>query len=133
MPSFLMRLAPVFLVLVGSLTAALADNTASLTGVWAGTGVQGEHTWSMRVTFTPDRIRIEYPSLECGGTWEPASHDGGKENEVYFHERLEYGHHACHADGFVKIKITPSGMAYEWSRAVGSAVEATALLQPHGN
>lgn len=128
MPNILKRLSPI-IVLFAFLASAAADDGAPFAGVWTGTGIQGEYTWSMRVTFAPDGVRIDYPSLECGGTWEPASLDAGKEGEAHFHERLEYGHHACHADGFVRIRTTPSGIEYEWSRSVGSPVEATASLQ----
>ena len=83
----------------------------------------------MRVTFTSDEVRIDYPSLECGGTWEPASIDPAPEGSVHFHERLEYGHHACIPDGFVRLRISPSGIDYEWSRSANDPVEATASLR----
>ncbi|MEX3007069.1 hypothetical protein [Hoeflea sp. TYP-13] len=132
MPDFVKRLLPI-VFLLDLLSGAAADDASPFSGVWTGTGFQGEHSWSMRVTFAPEEVRIEYPSLECGGTWVPASRNSKHEGEAFFHERLEYGHQACFADGFVRIRTTPSGIDYEWSRSAGSLVEATASLRREPN
>ncbi|MCP4382222.1 MAG: hypothetical protein GY798_12550 [Hyphomicrobiales bacterium] len=127
MPHLLKRMLPI-VILFGLLASAEADD-ASFSGVWTGTGTQGEQSWSIRVTFGPDRVRIDYPSLACGGIWQPASADPGPGRATY-HERLEYGLDVCAADGFVRLRKTRSGIDYEWSRSPGAQVEATASLRP---
>jgi len=115
-----------FSLVLGFPAAAWADD-ASLSGVWTGTGIQGEQSWSIRVTFGPKRVQIDYPSLACGGIWQPASGDPGP-GRANYHERLEYGLDACAADGFVRLRKTLSGIDYEWSRSQSAPVEATASL-----
>ena len=127
MPNVLKPLCLMILVLC--LPAGAEADDAPFSGIWTGTGTQGEQSWSIRVTFGPDRVRIDYPSLACGGIWQPASGDPGP-GKANYHERLEYGLDACAADGFVRLRKTRSGIDYEWSRSPGAQVEATASLRP---
>src|SRR5689334_13557154 len=51
-----------------------ADRNAAdsaLDGVWTGTGNQGGNSWTIRLTLGDPQPAIEYPSLRCGGRWEP--------------------------------------------------------------
>ncbi len=126
MPDIVKRLSPVALLIGLATGPAMAQNPLVLDGLFAGTGQQGEHSWSMRTTTDADGTRVDYPSLGCGGTWEPM--DSGSDAALRFRERLTYGHENCIDNGVVTLKSHPDGLDYQWAPTAEAAAEATGLL-----
>ena len=121
--------APIGIALIFGTAAADDLLDPSLTGTWVGTGQQGEHSWPMKVTFGDDHAKVEYPSLGCGGRWEPQTDSNVPGVVGQFNEKLEYGHDGCIDDGAVRIRAAPDGLNFDWAPAVGAQVEATAKLR----
>jgi hypothetical protein len=97
-------------------------------GVWEGVGRQEGSTWEMRLTVTRAGVRVDYPSLDCGGEW--IARPPSPPAEPGFIERLTYGHARCVDNGFATLALAEDGaLLFRWSRAPGAAVEATARLK----
>jgi hypothetical protein len=101
----------------------------SLSGSWCGLGEQTNpdgtrHHWTARMRLAGPEGRMDYPSLDCGGTltFERAAAD------VHFYrERITYGRDRCIDDGLVAVEAVETSVRWEW---VGSSYKASAVLAP---
>lgn len=103
-------------------------NRTWLDGRWEGTGYQldTDTTWTMSLTARGRRFTIEYPSLNCQGTWRLISIDSRR---ARLRERITRGVEAC-ADGGTVIVERLSGrqIAFRYSYAGARDVSASAIL-----
>ena len=77
---------------------------AWVNGIWEGTGFQlnSKTIWSIRFTPGETESRIDYPSLDCGGTWVLEKAEPCK---LIFKEFITEGTSRC--TNFGKVIITP--------------------------
>ena len=114
-----------------SLTAVTfpqSRNRAWLYGSWEGTGYQMDTatTWTMNFRAQGKRFSIEYPSLNCRGTWKLIS---GNSRRAIFRERITTGREACVDKGLVVIeRLNGKQIAYRFSYAGTTQVSASAIL-----
>jgi hypothetical protein len=101
-----------------------ATDGAWLQGTWSGTGTQYDGgTWTFQ--YVASSGAIEYPSVGCGGRWEPVSI---KANEAVFTEKITHGKN-CLSDGRVVVTPTSDGaLDCKWYY-VGDIVGASATLR----
>jgi len=103
-------------------------NTAWLNGTWEGTGYQMDNneTWTMRLTVKGSRYRIEYPSLNCEGTWRPIAISSWT---ARFREMITRGVDICTDKGKVVIeRLGRRQIAYRYVNQGATAVTASAIL-----
>ncbi|HTL80650.1 MAG TPA: hypothetical protein VL651_03035 [Bacteroidia bacterium] len=79
-----------------------------LSGVWEGTGTQpsaNNETWTILATLDPvnNVYKIEYPSLNCGGSWSLVK--AGKD-KAEFKEQITKGMNLCTLTGKVILTKT---------------------------
>ena len=101
---------------------------AWLNGSWEGTGYQMDTntTWTMSFRARGKRILIEYPSLNCSGTWRLVRADSRR---AIFRERITVGRGGCVDQGVVTIeRLNGNQIAYRFSYAGTSQVSASAIL-----
>lgn len=84
----------VLLLLFASVISAQTSSNTWIKGIWEGTGYQidDQSTWTMRFTAGARRFSIEYPSLNCGGSWKLISIDA---HRARFKEKLNHGQDQC--------------------------------------
>jgi hypothetical protein len=84
-----------------------------LEGVWQGSGKQEDNSvWSIKITLTPARYLIDYPSLNCGGTLTLIKQN---DDSLVFQENLTYGLKGCYNNGkTVLIQKSPNKIRYYW-------------------
>jgi len=87
-----------------------------LDGTWVGTGYQFDplDNWLVRLTVNnaQKQFMIEYPSLECGGSWHPV--DFGSDRIVFI-EKIDYGKEQCVDGGTIVItKIDSSAIVFSY-------------------
>jgi hypothetical protein len=115
------------------LSAALwvsSQNTqaADIFRLWHGVGIQGtQGDWSSEIDLTRLLPTVAYPSLKCGGTWEPL----GVQNGVYeFRELITYGRDVC-IDGYVRVYLlNKKRMAIEYYQFRNETQIAAAVVFP---
>ena len=111
------------------LVAGVPARAQTLSGSWCGIGEQTNpdgtrHQWTARMRLAGPEGRMDYPSLDCGGTlaFERA------EGDVHFYrERITYGRDRCIDDGLVAVEAVGTSVRWEW---VGSGYKASAVLTP---
>lgn len=99
-----------------------------LNGHWEGTGYQidSDTTWTMSFSARRKQFTIEYPSLNCRGTWRLLSVNSRR---AIFRERITVGRGACVDGGRVTIeKLNGRQIAYRFSYAGTTQVSASAIL-----
>ena len=110
--------------------AAATAHAENLSGHWCGVGEQTsadgtKSYWSANLTLDGAGGRMDYPSLDCGGTLTFERADG---NIRSYRERIEYGRDKCLDDGLVRVERQGTSVRWEWT---GSGIEARALLTPN--
>jgi len=101
--------------------------------IWTGTGVQTQRgtapsRWRIRLTMDgTGHARIDYPSLQCGGTLVRLHKVGSL--EVY-REHIHYGRRSCIDGGTVKISRRGNRLVWRWSgeHTTNPATRARATL-----
>ena len=109
-------------------TYAQGTRGAWLRGTWEGTGYQIDTgtTWTMRLTVRGGKYLIEYPSLNCAGSWRRLSLDS---MIATFRERITVGRGECVDQGRVVIeRLNGRQVAYRFSQRGTSEVSASAIL-----
>jgi hypothetical protein len=126
-----MRRIVVTVCLFFSLTVAVCPQSRSrawLNGSWEGTGYQIDTstTWTMNFKARGKRYSIEYPSLNCSGTWRLVS---ANSRRAVFRERITVGRGECVDKGLVTIeRLNRQQIAYRFSYAGTTQVSASAIL-----
>ena len=122
-------LAAGLLLLTLSLSAfAQTQSSAWIRGTWEGTGYQidDNSTWTMRLTANR-KFLIEYPSLNCSGTWRLISLNA---NRARFKERISTGKDACANNGRVVIeRLSRSQIVFLYYQSGSREVSASAVLK----
>lgn len=101
---------------------------AWLRGTWEGTGYQidTDSTWTMRLRVRGGKYLIEYPSLNCGGSWRRLSINS---RVATFRERIAVGRGECVDRGRVVIqRLNGRQIAYRFSHKGATEVSASAIL-----
>jgi hypothetical protein len=101
---------------------------AWLRGTWEGTGYQidTDSTWTMRLMVRGGKYLIEYPSLNCAGSWRRLSLNS---RVATFRERITVGRGECVDQGRVLIeRLNGKQIAYRFSQRGTSEVSASAIL-----
>ena len=111
------------------LLAAGPAQAQVLSGHWCGIGEQtnpdgAKSFWTARMRLAGTEGRMDYPSLDCGGTLAFERSDGAI--DVY-RERITYGHDRCIDDGLVAVERMGTSVRWEWT---GSGVKAASVLTP---
>jgi hypothetical protein len=124
------RLAATLLVFIcmSPVVCAQGRRDAWLRGTWEGTGYQidTDSTWTMRLRVWGGRYLIEYPSLNCGGTWRRLSINS---RVATFRERITVGRGECVDQGRVVIqRLNGKQIAYRFSQKGSAEVSASAIL-----
>jgi hypothetical protein len=99
-----------------------------LRGEWAGTGYQTDsnNTWAMRLTAKGRTYAVDYPSLECGGTWRLLSLSRGR---AVFRETITRGAERCAQRGTVVVeRLNSRQLGYWFSQAGSNEYTASAIL-----
>jgi hypothetical protein len=126
-----MRRLVAIICLFFSLTVAVCPQNRSrawLNGSWEGTGYQmdTDSTWTMSFKAQGKRFWIEYPSLNCAGTWRLIRVNSRR---AIFRERITSGREACVDQGMVTIeRLNGRQLAYRFSHAGTTQVSASAIL-----
>jgi hypothetical protein len=126
-----MRRIAATICLLLSLTVAVCPQGKSrawLNGSWEGTGFQIDTgtTWTMSFSARGKQFSIEYPSLNCRGTWRLISVNSRR---ALFRERITVGREACADRGLVTIeRLNGSQIAYRYSYPRTDQVSASAIL-----
>jgi hypothetical protein len=105
-----------------------AGGRSWLSGTWEGTGYQADtkETWTMKLTVRGRRYRIEYPSLNCGGSWVPISIGT---NQARFVEKITHGIETCSDNGNVVIeRLSWQQIAFRYANHGTRKVTASAIL-----
>lgn len=118
-------------VLLGWLPAgAWSADPAGSYGVWSGmlteviVAGQRYSRYEVAVTLAPNRSRIDYESLGCGGELRLVRKSG---RLLQFRDELEYGQDVCASGGRTELYILDSG------RAVLRWFDADGVLKVEGN
>lgn len=99
-----------------------------LRGEWEGTGYQTDSnsTWAMRLSVKGRAYAVEYPSLECGGTWRLLRLSRGR---AVFRETITRGAERCAQRGTVVIeRLNSRQLGYWFSQAGSNEYTASAIL-----
>jgi hypothetical protein len=105
----------------------------TLTGHWCGIGEQtnpdgAKSHWTARMRLTGPEGRMDYPSLDCGGTLTFERAEG--DIHVY-RERITYGRDRCIDDGLVAVEPAGTSVRWDWAGVwAGSEIRASAVLTP---
>ena len=115
--------------LLASMLMGLPALGQTLSGEWCGEAEQigpGDHRsrWSATLTLKGPTGRMDYPSLDCGGTLLFERVDG---SVSFFRERIDYGHDRCIDGGLISVEPVGASVHWEWS---GSGANAAAMLTP---
>lgn len=99
-----------------------------LRGNWEGTGYQidDNSTWTMSLTASGRRYRIEYPSLGCGGEWRLVSINSRR---ARFRERLNHGQEVCSNEGTVVVeRLSATQVIFLYYRKGERVVSSSSIL-----
>ncbi len=118
-------------VMLGAALGAPAQAQTS-PGVWTGVGFQEQgagvqETWTVRIEVSASKVlKIDYPSLDCGGQLEPAGRDG---HVRLWRERITYG--PCIDGGQVATYTKDGALFLMWTDnpKAGAGLNATAVLR----
>jgi hypothetical protein len=101
-----------FLLLLPVITCG-QSKSSWLQGVWAGTGYQSndDSKWTMKLTIRKNKYLVEYPSLECGGTWRLVS---VSRSRAVFRETITKRPDVCASRGNVVIERLNTGQVGFW-------------------
>jgi hypothetical protein len=97
---------------------------ADILRLWHGVGIQGtQGEWSTEIDLTKPIPKVIYPSLKCGGVWQPLG--------VYeFREVIDVGRDLC-IDGYVRVYLlNKKRMAIVYYQFKGDAEIARAVVFP---
>ena len=126
-----MRRIAATLCLFFSLTVVVCPQNGSrawLNGTWEGKGYQfdTDTTWTVNFKARGKRYSIEYPSLNCRGTWRLISVNSQR---AMFREHITVGRGECVDQGVVTIeRLNGRQIAYRFSYANTDLVSASAIL-----
>lgn len=96
-------------------------------GIGGPVNQPGERPYSVRAQQVGDRVAVDYPELNCGGTWKLVSVDGA---ESRYLEIIEYGQKRCVNYGIVVLKDIGYGrVAWTWQYDYYGGVAAAAVMQ----
>jgi hypothetical protein len=102
--------------------------SADIFRLWHGVGIQGaQGEWSTEVDLRKTVPTVIYPSLKCGGVWQPL----GVQNGVHeFREVIDVGRDIC-IDGYVRVYLlNKKRMAIEYYQFKGDAEIAKSVVFP---
>lgn len=124
------------LLLLLSTAAAQGSSGSWLRGTWEGTGYQTDEntTWQMKVTITRRRsgrrtIKIDYPSLNCGGRWKLISIS---QSSARLREILDHGVEKCSDKGTVMLERKGAQLIFLYANAGSRQITASAVLNRPG-
>ena len=87
-------------------------DSSEFNGVWEGSGMQNNASWTIKVSIAPGLYSIEYPSLACGGELVLLKK---VTDRMEFLENLTYGLGGCINLGkTVLIKTGANSIQFEW-------------------
>ncbi|MEO6392925.1 MAG: hypothetical protein ABIP75_13840 [Pyrinomonadaceae bacterium] len=96
-----------------------------LEGTWTGSGTQYDGgKWTFKYVNANGEHKIDYPSVKCGGKWEPVSI---KSAEATFTEKITYGKNCINDGRVVVTKTDDGGLNCKWYY-VGDIIGAEANL-----
>ena len=96
-------------------------------GVGGAVTQPGERPYSVRARQVGARVAVDYPELNCGGTWKLVSADPV---ESRFVEIIEYGANRCINYGIVVLRDLGAGrIAWTWHSDYYGGVAAVAVMQ----
>lgn len=102
----------IFLVL-NFFNPAFADD--DILGIWGGIAVQnsGAGAWTIKMNFSKDGYRIDYPSIPCGGELDLLSSDGYK---YIFREKITKDKdNKCVNNGtLILTKLDSDTLGWDW-------------------
>ena len=112
-----------------SLLGGVSVHAQTLSGSWCGLGEQTNpdgtrHNWTARMRLMGPEGRMDYPSLDCGGT---LTFERAEGNVHFYRERITYGRDRCIDDGLVAVELMGTSVRWSW---VGSGYSASAVLTP---
>ena len=113
--------------LVASTLAVSPAGSQTLSGRWCGKAEQvgpGDYRsqWSATLVLEGATGRMDYPSLNCGGT---LAFERAEGTVHFYRERLDYGHDLCLDGGLIEIEPVGTSVRWEWS---GSGATASTVL-----
>jgi hypothetical protein len=99
--------------------------------LWHGVGIQGSQgEWSTEVDLRKPIPTVIYPSLKCGGVWQPVS----VQNGVYeFREVIDIGRDIC-IDGYVRVYLLNKkrlAIVYYQFKGDGEIARSVVFPGPH--
>lgn len=102
------------------------NDSAWLQGAWGGSGTQYDGTvWTFTYVNANGKHTVEYPSVGCGGRWEPIKITA---TEATFTEIITHGK-TCISNGRVVVTETADGdLNMKWYY-VGDIIGATAIVR----
>jgi hypothetical protein len=109
-------------------TATIAFSQKWMNGKWEGTGYQtdSQETWTMKLRAQKKKFIIEYPSLNCSGTWTLLNFNS---NRARFRETIKENREACEPRGNVTIeKLNSRQIMFLYRYRGTSEVSASAIL-----
>jgi hypothetical protein len=120
-------LAAVLLLMSGTVVCGQSRG-GWLRGEWAGTGYQTDSndTWAMRLSVKGRTYTVDYPSLECGGTWTLLSLSRSR---AVFRETITRGAERCAPRGRVVVeRLNSRQLGYRYSHGKSKEYVASAIL-----
>lgn len=122
------------LLLIGMPGFLLAEPPAELYGVWSGmlteapTAGRSHSRYEVTITLAPNRYRVDYDSLGCGGDLRL---ERKTKRFFRFQDELNYGLDACSNGGRTELHIIgPERAAFQWFDADG-VLKAEGYLKRH--
>jgi hypothetical protein len=111
------------------LLIAGSTEAQTLSGSWCGVGEQtnpdgSKSRWAARMHLAGQHGRMDYPSLDCGGTLTFVRAEGAIH---FYRERITHGRDRCIDGGLVAVEPLLTGLRWEWT---GSGIKASAVLAP---
>lgn len=108
----------IFVLMLMASTSGVASDGGKYLGVWSGTltemvvaGQQYER-YPVTLTMAPNAYRIDYESLQCGGSLHLLNHRG---RFFRFRDELNYGLKNCDNGGRTEVHfISPELAAFQW-------------------
>jgi hypothetical protein len=117
------------LTIAASVSAQSKTNKPTwLNGTWGGTGYQTdtESTWTILLKASGGKFTIEYPSLQCGGTWRSLRMTDWS---AEFRETITFNLEDCVNKGTVTIlRLNRHQALYRFSYKGTNRVTATGIL-----
>lgn len=108
-------------------TPSFAKPAAWADGEWSGWGTQKDNggVWSLELSVKGKKVEVRYPSLDCGGKWEPTEAGEGRASFV---EKITDGPDRCTDGGTVVLMPARADvLSFVWFMPDGEPM-ATAFL-----